>query len=147
MLDYFGPNPTESWAAIEKHEQELQGTLLAYLNARPDVTICGEKDADTKKRVSTISFVVKRKRSQDVVEAVDMLSKGLMGIRWGGFYSNRWIEEVLGLGKDGVVRVSMVHYNNCKLKASKGRYFSADKNIVDEVKQLIGYFDQVLRAA
>jgi selenocysteine lyase/cysteine desulfurase len=120
VLEYFGPNPTESWAAIEKHEQDLQGTLLAYLNARPDVTICGEKDADTKKRVSTVSFVVKGKRSQDVVEAVDTLSKGLMGIRWGGFYSNRLIEEVLGLGKDGVVRVSMVHYNTCKSKILRG---------------------------
>ena len=144
VLDYFGPNPTETWAAIEKHEEELQGTLLAYLNARPDVTICGEKDADTKKRVSTVSFLVRGKKSQDVVEAVDALSRGLMGIRWGGFYSNRLIEEVLGLGKDGVVRVSMVHYNTCKLKISKGRYFSADENVVDEVKQLLGYFDQVL---
>ena len=40
----------------------------------------------------------------------------------------------------------MVHYNTCKLKIFKGRYFSADENIVDEVKQLLGYFDQVLVA-
>ena len=111
------------------------------------MTICGEKDADTKKRVSTVSFLVKGKKSQDVVEAVDKLSKGLMGIRWGGFYSNRLMEEVLGLGKDGVVRVSMVHYNTCKLTIPKVRYFSADENIVDEVKQLLGYFDQVLGPA
>jgi selenocysteine lyase/cysteine desulfurase len=115
VVDYFGSNPAEAWKAIEKHEQELQGTLLAYLNARQDVTICGEKDADSKKRVSTISFFVEGKRSKDVVEAVDLISKGEMGIRWGAFYSNRLIEEVLGLGKDGVVRVSMVHYNTCEL--------------------------------
>jgi selenocysteine lyase/cysteine desulfurase len=115
VVDYFGSNPAESWAAIEKHEQELQGTLLAYLNARSDVTICGEKKPDSKKRVSTISFVVKGKKSQNIVEAVDNISEGEMGIRWGGFYSNRLIEEVLGLGKDGVVRVSMVHYNTRKL--------------------------------
>jgi selenocysteine lyase/cysteine desulfurase len=118
VVDYFGPNPAESWAAIEKHEQELQGTLLSYLNARPDVTICGEKEVDSKKRVSTISFVVKDKTSQDVVEAVDNISNGEMGIRWGEFYSNRLIEEVLGLGEDGVVRVSIVHYNTCKLTFS-----------------------------
>jgi len=58
---------------------------------------------------------------------VDELSKEEMGIRWGGFYSVRLLEEVLGLGKDGVVRVSMVHYNT-----------------LDEVKRLLGYFDQVL---
>jgi len=93
----------------------MQRALLEYLNAKPDITICGEKDPDTKKRVSTISFVVKDKNSQEIVEKVDALSKGDMGIRWGKFYSNRLVENVLGLGKDGVVRVSMVHYNTCKL--------------------------------
>lgn len=115
VVDYFGSNPAEAWAAIEKQEEELQGTLLAYLNARPDVTICGVKEADSKKRISTISFVVKSRNSQEVVEAVDKVSNGDMGIRWGAFYSNRLVEDVLELGKDGVVRVSMVHYNTCKL--------------------------------
>ncbi|TVY22731.1 Cysteine desulfurase-like protein [Lachnellula hyalina] len=130
VFNYFGSSPSEKWAAIEKHEGELQGTLLQYLNTRTDVTICGEKDADTKKRVSTISFVVKEKKSKDFVEKVDELSKGEMGIRWGGFYSNRLVNEVLGLGNDGVVRVSMVHYNT-----------------VEEVKKLLGLFDQVLGKA
>lgn len=114
IVGYFGPNPSESWAAIEKHEHELQGTLLEYLNGRADVTICGEKESDTKKRVSTVSFLVKGWKSQDVVEAVDKASSGAMGIRWGAFYSNRLVEEVLGLSSDGVVRVSMVHYNTRK---------------------------------
>ncbi|CAG8978819.1 hypothetical protein HYALB_00012219 [Hymenoscyphus albidus] len=127
VLSYFGPNPTESWAAIEKHEFELQSALLNYLNARSDVTICGEKDADTKKRVATVSFLVKGRKSEEVVEKVDELSKGNMGIRWGGFYSVRLLEDFLGLEKDGVVRVSMVHYNTS-----------------DEVKVLLGLFDQVL---
>lgn len=118
VLSYFGSNPSKSWAAIEKHEEELQSTLLAYLNARSDVTIYGESDANPKKRVSTVSFVVKGKKSRDIVEAVDTLSDGEMGIRWGAFYSNRLL-EFLGLGKDGVVRVSMVHYNTCKLKTTE----------------------------
>jgi selenocysteine lyase/cysteine desulfurase len=111
IVDYFGSDPTSSWKAIEEHEFLLQSTLLKYLNERKDVTIMGEEDADTKKRVSTISFVVKGMKSQDVVEKVDELSDGMMGIRWGGFYSVRLLEDVLGLGKDGVIRVSMVHYN------------------------------------
>lgn len=115
IVEYFGPNPSESWAAIEKHESLLQSTLLNYLNQRSDITIHGEKDTDTKKRVSTISFTVKGRKSQDVVEAVDDLSKGNMGIRWGGFYSVRLLSDVLGLGTDGVVRASMVHYNSGKL--------------------------------
>ena len=116
IVSYFGPSPAETWAAIEKYEHELQGTLLDYLNRRDDVTICGEKEADPKKRVSTIAFLVKGRKSQDVVEAVDKASKGEVGIRWGCFYSNRLAEEVLGLSGDGVVRVSMVHYNTSKSK-------------------------------
>jgi len=104
-----------TWAAIQLHEQKLQTMLLTYLNNRSEVTICGEKDSDTKKRVSTISFLVRDWKSQDFVEKVDELSKGEMGIRWGGFYSVRLLEELFGLGKDGVVRVSMVHYNTSKV--------------------------------
>ncbi|KAK0107552.1 hypothetical protein ONS96_003358 [Cadophora gregata f. sp. sojae] len=114
VLAYFGDNPAESWAAIEKHEEKLQSTLLGYLNARSDVTIYGETSSDTKKRVSTVGFVVKGRKSKDVVEAVDELSNGEMGIRWGTFYSVRLADEILGLEYDGVVRVSMVHYNTCK---------------------------------
>lgn len=117
VLSYFGTNPAESWALIEKHEFNLQSKLLNYLNARPEITICGEKDADTKKRVATVSFIVEGSKSQDFVEKIDELSGGSMGIRWGGFYSVRLLEDVLGLGKDGIVRVSMVHYNTCKFTA------------------------------
>ncbi|KUJ11192.1 PLP-dependent transferase [Mollisia scopiformis] len=131
VVEYFGPKQTETWQSIVKHEFDLQSTLLDYLNARSDVAICGEKEPDSSKRVSTVSFVVKGRKSRDVVEAVDKATNGEMGIRWGGFYSNRLIEEVLGLDpKDGVVRVSMVHYNT-----------------VDEVKQLLAVFDQVLGKA
>jgi selenocysteine lyase/cysteine desulfurase len=104
-----------TWDAIEEHEQILQTTLLTHLNSRPEITIIGEKSGDSKKRVCTIAFLVKGWKSQDFVEKVDELSKGEMGIRWGGFYSVRLLDEVFGLGKDGIVRVSMVHYNTGKL--------------------------------
>lgn len=111
LVSYFSPSITESFAAIEKHEYDLQKTLLDYLNGKLGVTIIGEKDPDTKKRVSTISFIVQGWKSQDLVERIDEVSNGEMGIRWGGFYSVRLVGEYLGLGQDGVVRVSMVHYN------------------------------------
>ena len=112
------PEPAETWAAIEKQEAELQSTLLAYLNARPEVTICGEKDADTKKRVSTISFLVKGWKSKYFVETVDEVSKVRRGLGGGEFYSVRLCEEIFGLGNYGVVRVSMVHYNTGKFVRS-----------------------------
>ena len=111
VLSYFGSNPTQTWQIIKKHEEELQGTLLEYLNARKDVTVIGEKSADPDLRVATVSFVVEGWNSKDVVDKTEEICGGEVGFRSGMFYSNRLVEDVLGLASDGVVRVSMVHYN------------------------------------
>ena len=102
------------WDQIAEHEERLQGILIDYLNSKPDlIEIKGEPVADKKKRVPVISFVVKGKKSRDVVEAIEARSD--FGCRWGSFYSNRLCEEVLGLDAvDGVIRVSLVHYNSEK---------------------------------
>lgn len=98
------------WDAIAAHEQKLQGILIDYLNSRKDVQIWGEPVADAAKRVPVISFTVEGRSSKSVVEAVE--AKSDFGFRWGAFYSNRLVEEVLGLDPvDGVIRVSLVHYN------------------------------------
>lgn len=111
ILAYFGPDPVESWRAIEVHEQELSLILLGYLMSRKDVKIFGETSANSILRVPTISFVVDGWTSQDLVEAVERESS--FGFRWGTFYSNRLVEDVLGMGgaAKGVTRVSLVHYN------------------------------------
>lgn len=118
VLDYFSPSLPAAFEAIEKHEGVLQAKLLDYLNSRSDVTIYGEREADTKKRVSTISFTVEGHKSEDFVLKVDEATAGQTGIRWGGFYSVRLNQEVLGLGPDGSVRISMVHYNTCELNSA-----------------------------
>jgi selenocysteine lyase/cysteine desulfurase len=110
VLSYF--SSPSIWQSIEAHERELQSTLLNYLVNHRKVIIFGEGDPDSNKRVSTISFTVEGRKSRDLVEEVDRLTGGKMGVRWGSFYSNRLIEEVLGLDpNDGVIRASMVHYN------------------------------------
>lgn len=109
---YFGASVAESaktWAAIKAHEAALQEILLAYLRARKDVMIFGEPSSNPDLRVPTVSFVIAGQGSRSVVERVEKVSA--FGFRWGAFYSNRLVEDVLGLGKEGVVRVSMVHYN------------------------------------
>jgi selenocysteine lyase/cysteine desulfurase len=112
VVSYFGDSPSASakaWAAIKAHEAALQGVLLEYLRGRKDVTIFGESSADPELRVPTVSFLIEGHGSRSVVERVERVSE--FGFRWGAFYSNRLVENVLGLGKEGVVRVSMVHYN------------------------------------
>lgn len=100
------------WEGIVAHEGALQATLLSWLNARDDVTVWGERSADPAVRVPTVSFTVRGWGSRELVEAVERESN--FGFRWGSFYSVRLVSEVLGLGEDGVVRVSMVHYNTGK---------------------------------
>ncbi len=109
ILDYFGTDRKQTWAAIAAHEQDLQEILLDYLNKREDVIVYAERSADAKLRVPVISFSVKGRSSREVVEKVDGCSD--FGIRWGHFYSKRMVDDLLGLKMDGVIRVSMVHYN------------------------------------
>ena len=151
VTDYFckvAGSQNLFWTQVKGHEEQLQKLLLAYLTSNDRVTILGEQDHNTDVRVTTVSFIVQGRRSREVVEAVDqaagykqaILSDGKdgdmglgesrqFGIRWGHFYSKRLCEEVLGLEKDGegVIRVSMVHYNT-----------------VEEVQSLIEAFRQVL---
>lgn len=112
------------WAAIQQQEAMLQKELLGYLNSQKGVTIHGERSSDGAVRVPTVSFTVDGWNSKELVEAVEKDTGGKYGFRWGAFYSNRLVYEVLGLeGKDGVVRVSLVHYNSCEYFSSSLYHF------------------------
>jgi len=97
-----------SFGAIARHEEVLAGRLLDFLGSRPRVAVVGSTDPARERRVPIISFVVDGSSSADIVRAVDPHG---IGIRYGHFYSRRLV-EALGLPiDDGVVRVSMAHYN------------------------------------
>lgn len=99
------------WEGIAVHEEHLQRILLDYLRSKTgQITIYGCEDADREKRVPVVSFTVRGWSSRDIVERIEARSN--FGCRWGHFYSKRMVDDLLGLGScDGVVRVSMVHYN------------------------------------
>ncbi len=59
-------------------------------------------------RVPTISFTVEGRDSRAVVEALD---REQIGTRYGHFYSYRAAEALGLLGQNGVVRISLFHYN------------------------------------
>ncbi|ORY65844.1 aminotransferase class-V [Pseudomassariella vexata] len=125
VVDYLSPVDEGVWDAVKVQERSLQETLLQYLNSRPDITVYGETSADGVVRVPTVAFRVKGWNSKELVEMVEKDTN--FGFRWGAFYSNRLVHELLGLDEDGVVRISMVHYNT-----------------VDEVKGIIAAIDKVL---
>ena len=86
---------------------------MRYLRERGDVTVGGVREGSRKLRVPVISFTVEGRGSREIVEKIEGRSN--FGCRWGHFYSKRLVEEVLGLGHEGVVRVSLVHYNTGEL--------------------------------
>jgi len=88
-------------------EQPLIAKLVDYLQSRGDVRIVGPGH-DGSNRVGTVSFVHSRKSSREITEAVD---RSGIAIRHGHMYAYRLCER-LGLDPaDGVVRISLVHYN------------------------------------
>lgn len=94
--------------AFSRQEEAISSILLDFLTNRASVRIVGPVEASREIRVPTISFVVDGRDSAEIPLAVDAHR---IGIRYGDFYARRLIDD-LGFSKcNGVVRVSMVHYN------------------------------------
>ncbi len=113
----------ECFELFAAHEERLVTPLMDFLASRPGVRIIGRASAERGVRVPTVSFVSERCASSGV--AAHCARHGV-GIRSGDFYARRLI-DALGLGDEGVVRASMVHYNS-----------------VEEVERLIAALDQVV---
>ncbi|KAI0385825.1 PLP-dependent transferase [Hypomontagnella monticulosa] len=123
ILSYLSPSGAGSWDTSATHESLLQETLLKYLNSKPEIiTIYGERSVDSNLRLPVISFKVAGRDSGEIVQALEQSTN--FGFRWGAFYSNTLVNDFLGLGADGVIRVSMAHYNT-----------------LDEIKGFIEVFD------
>ncbi|MEO1366439.1 MAG: cysteine desulfurase-like protein, partial [Acidobacteriota bacterium] len=112
--DSPGGSPSEdgrldrAFELIAAHEEQLAARLLDFLRGHPKVTVRGPATADRARRVPTISFTVDGVRSADVPPRLD---REKLAVRWGHFYAPRAV-RALGLSDDdGVIRVSMVHYN------------------------------------
>jgi cysteine desulfurase family protein (TIGR01976 family) len=93
---------------IAQHEGELNRRLLEGLTRLPGVRIIGRAAADPAQRVSTVSFVVEGVSSDQIPPRLDAHR---IGIRYGHFYALRLIEDLGLLPQQGVVRISLVHYN------------------------------------
>jgi cysteine desulfurase family protein (TIGR01976 family) len=93
---------------IAGHEEQLATKVIRYLETKSVIRIIGERSGSREVRVPTISFVHDQLKSSGIVTRVD---PSRIGIRYGDFYAKKIIRD-LGLEEqDGVVRVSLVHYN------------------------------------
>ncbi len=113
----------KAFALMSDMEMPLQARLIGALAGREGVRLLGPAAGD-ERRVPTIAFTHERRRSKEIAQQAN--SEGL-GMRYGNFYAYR-LCEALGLDPaDGVVRVSLVHYNT-----------------MEEVDRVIGFFDRAL---
>lgn len=97
-----------TWAMFAQHESCLVAKLIDFLGARHGVSLHGPRSAEPERRLPIVSFSVAGRDSAEIVAHVD---KSRIGIRFGNFHARRLIAH-LGLApQNGVVRVSMAHYN------------------------------------
>ena len=94
---------------IAVHEEKLANKLLEFITSEKKINLIGKSKIENRNRAPTISFTVEGKSSQEVSEA--LVSQGI-ALRNDNFYAWRCL-KALGIDtEDGVVRSSMVHYNN-----------------------------------
>jgi len=123
-----------SFIAIAQHEQTLVRPLLSFLTDEQQydrgVRLVGTSTTDLT-RVPTVCFVVTGRRamkSKDIVTEFD--KEGNIGIRYGHFYAYGLVVNAVPKldTDDGVVRISLVHYNT-----------------VEEVERIVGVLRRVLQ--
>ncbi|MFD1094665.1 cysteine desulfurase-like protein [Salegentibacter chungangensis] len=115
----------KTFEVIAAHEEKISAPLIEYLDSHPEIKIIGHPVADRTKRVPTISFVHDSLKSDEIVEQVD---NHRIGIRFGDFYAKKLIKDAGLEEKNGVVRVSLTHYNT---KTEVTRLIRVLKDILD----------------
>jgi cysteine desulfurase family protein (TIGR01976 family) len=91
-----------------EHETTLMDPLLAMLGSRDGVRVVGSPVADSAVRAPTVAFASERRSSAEIYRE---LIAAEVSCGHGHFYAHRLV-TALGLDPDdGVVRLSMVHYN------------------------------------
>ncbi len=94
---------------ITKHEEEIGNPVLTYISDRKDFNLIGKSKIIDKNRAPTISFTVNNLTSKEVS---DKLVDNYIATRNDNFYAWRCL-KALGIDTDdGVIRLSMTHYNN-----------------------------------
>lgn len=108
-----------------EHEALLANQVLDCLNQLP-ARVLGKTVAENGTRAATISFIPKNIRPSDLV---DRLAEQKIAVRHGNFYAIRCLQAMnVDDVKQGVVRISLVHYNTemevAKLCVLLGEYLA-----------------------
>ena len=93
------------------HEEEVANPVLEYISRRKDLKLIGKSVIHNKNRAPTISFTSNTKSSKEIS---DILVSNKIATRNDNFYAWRCL-KALGIDtEDGLVRLSLTHYNSKK---------------------------------
>ena len=93
---------------LSEYETKIGNILLKYISKRKDIKLIGKKEIYKKDRAPTISFTFNDISSK---KASQILVKNGIATRNDNFYAWRCLKS-LGIDtSDGVIRISMLHYN------------------------------------
>ncbi len=94
---------------LARHEEQLVRPLLAFLQEHSRTQLVGRAAADRHLRVPTVSFTVEGMSSGALPP---LLEERQLAVRFGHFYAYRLVRDLGLLEREGVVRVSLAHYNS-----------------------------------
>ncbi len=106
-----GERYAEVFELIKGHEDELSRSWMDWLNSQPQVRLIGPPAVHCAQRVPTFSFAVDGRSSQQIAQELGI--RGI-GVGAGHFYARRCLDAVGVDASDGIVRVSMAHYNSAQ---------------------------------
>ena len=108
---------------LSEHETKIGNILLKYISTRKDIKLIGKKEINNKDRAPTISFTFDNISSK---KASQILVENGIATRNDNFYAWRCLKS-LGIDtSDGVIRISMLHYNQ-----------------IEEVEKLISVLEKI----
>ena len=93
---------------ISDHEELIANPILDYLHNRKDIKLIGKNKIVNKNRAPTIAFTSKKISSK---ELSDRLIENKIATRNDNFYAWRCLKSLDIDPDDGVVRISLTHYN------------------------------------
>ena len=91
-----------------EHEEQLMEPLINYILSREDFRLIGTSSTNRTERAPTVAFHSYTKSSEAIYNS---LIDAKVSCGHGNFYAHRLTEAVGLNAEDGVVRLSMVHYN------------------------------------
>jgi len=96
---------------IATHEEEIANPILEFIDKNKNFQLIGKNKIINRNRAPTIAFYSNKYKSSEISK---ILVKNKIATRNDNFYAWRCLKALSINTDDGVVRISLTHYNNIK---------------------------------